>query len=407
MSADAKTILVAGGDGYSGWPLSLRLSSEGYNVVIVDNFSRRKIDSELGAASLTPIYSLRERIAKWKEITSHDIKFHFLDIAQDYNELLSVLKNYDIHSVVHLAEIKSAPYSMKSSWHRRTTVDQNVNSTSNLLSAIVESGSKASFVHLGTMGVYGYGQIDAPIPEGELAVKIKNGAGQYLDYKILYPPSPGSIYHMTKVLDHTLLAYYAKHFGVPCTDLHQGVVWGTSTPECAMDPVLVNRFDYDSDYGTVLNRFLIEAATKNPLTVYGTGGQKRAFIHIWDTINCIKLAIENPPQVQGKVRVFNQVAETRTVIELANIVSKLTGAEIRYHANPRVEALQNELQAVNEGFLNLGWTPILINNELMKEVMMIAARFAEKVDKNLLPPLTAWNSSREVDLVGSREAQRK
>ena len=223
---------------------------------------------------------------------------------------------------------------MKSSWHKRYTVSNNVNATHNLLAALVESELDSHVVHLGTMGVYGYGTAGVKIPEGYLRVRFDNDDGVEVEQEILYPVNPGSVYHMTKTQDQLLFAFYNKNDAMKVTDLHQGIVWGTQTAETRLDERLINRFDYDGDYGTVLNRFLMQAAVGYPLTVHGTGGQTRAFIHIQDTVRCIQLAIENPPEARERVRVFNQMTECHRVRDLAKLVASLTDARNRLRRQP-------------------------------------------------------------------------
>jgi UDP-sulfoquinovose synthase len=200
---------------------------------------------------------------------------------------------------------------------KRYTVNNNLNATNNVLCAIVESGLDIHLVHLGTMGVYGYGSVGRQIPEGYLKINIKSDDGSYTEQEIMYPPNPGSIYHLTKTQDALSFAFFNKNDDLRITDLHQGIVWGTHTQETRLDLGLINRFDYDGDYGTVLNRFLMQAAIKYPLTVYGTGGQTRAFIHIQDTVKCIELAIKNPPKKKDRVLIMNQMTETHRVSDLA------------------------------------------------------------------------------------------
>lgn len=393
-------ILVLGGDGFCGWPTSLRLSSEGYNVTIVDNLSRRKIDVELGCRSLTPIETLENRLAVWKKVTDKTINFVNLNVAEDYNELRDLIAEVRPKAIVHFAEQRAAPYSMKSPKHKRYTVDNNVNGTHNLLCALVDAGVDAHLVHLGTMGVYGYGTAGMAIPEGYLNVKVEI-EGKDHDIEIPYPPHPGSIYHMTKTLDALLFYYYNKNDGVRITDLHQGVVWGTNTEETLRDEALINRFDYEGDYGTVLNRFLVEAAVGHPLTVYGTGGQTRAFIHIRDSVRCISLAIANPPQPGERVKIFNQMTETHRVHQLAEIVSHLTGAEIRYYVNPRNESFENELVVRNDQFLALGLNPIKLSDGLLEEVVEIAGRYKDRCNLDKIISDSRWRKDIPKDKVGS------
>ncbi|HRW47715.1 MAG: NAD-dependent epimerase/dehydratase family protein [Caldilinea sp.] len=393
-------IIVLGGDGFCGWPTSLRLSSEGYDVVIVDNLSRRKIDVELGCESLTPIKPLEQRLRRWEEISGRRIDYRALNIADDYEALEQLIQEVRPKAIVHFAEQRAAPYSMKSPRHKRYTVDNNINGTHNILCAIVESGLDIHLVHLGTMGVYGYGTAGMSIPEGYLTVKVDID-GVDREIEIPYPPHPGSIYHMTKTLDALLFYYYNKNDDIRITDLHQGVVWGTNTEETLMHPDLINRFDWEGDYGTVLNRFLVEAAVGHPLTVYGSGGQTRAFIHIRDTVRCISLAIKHPPARKQRVKIFNQATETHRVRDLAGLVARLTGAEVRYYVNPRNEASENELVVHNEQFLELGLNPITLSEGLLQEVIEIASRYADRVDQAKIIADSRWRADIPLDREGT------
>ncbi len=386
-------VLILGGDGFCGWPTALHLSQRGWEVSIVDNGSRRRIDEELGAGSLTPIASLPDRVAAWREVSGRRIGHHDLTLGKDYDALLALLKAWRPDAVVHFAEQRAAPYSMKSARHKRYTVDNNLNATNDILAAIVDCGLDIHLVHLGTMGVYGYGTAGRAIPEGYLTVRMETADG-WAEREILYPASPGSIYHLTKTQDALLFQFYARNDHLRITDLHQGIVWGTQTEETRMDPRLVNRFDYDGDYGTVLNRFLMQAAIGHPLTVHGAGGQTRAFINIQDTVRCVELALTHPPARGERVKVMNQMTECRRVGELAQMVAGLTGAEIAHLPNPRQEADENELLVENRRLLGYGLDPITLEEGLLLEVTEIARRYADRVNLSKIPCLSCWNAER-------------
>jgi len=384
-------VIVLGGDGFCGWPCAVNLAEQNHDVIIVDNLSRRKIDIDLEVESLTPICSITERLSAWEEIGGKPMRFLNMDISKQYQKLLNLLIEEKPDSVIHFAEQRAAPYSMKSSFTKRYTVDNNVNGTHNLLAAIVESNLDIHVVHLGTMGVYGYGSHrGATIPEGYLKVEVPQPDGSRFEEEILHPASPGSVYHMTKTLDQLLFLYYNKNDLVRITDLHQGIVWGTNTESTLKDPRLTNRFDYDGDYGTVLNRFLMQAAIGYPLSVHGTGGQTRAFIHIKDSVKCVQLALENPPKSGERVKIFNQMTESHQVGELAKKVASLTGADINFLPNPRNEAVENDLIVDNKCFIELGLNPTTLDNGLLEEVVEVAKKYSNRCDLKRIPCISSW-----------------
>jgi len=410
-----KKVIVLGGDGFVGWPTALHLSAKGHEVIIVDNLSRRNIDNELECESLTPIQPMGVRIKAWKETTGKAIRFVLLDVAKDYDRLVQLFVNERPDTVIHFAEQRAAPYSMKSSTHKRYTVNNNVNATNNILCAIIDSRLDIHLVHLGTMGVYGYNTVGIKIPEGYLNIEVPTNQtnqtnqqapvpvpdeaarenqpvsdSERIAMEIYYPPRPGSVYHMTKVLDAQLFEYYNRNDRIRITDLHQGIVWGTNTEETKLDERLVNRFDYDGDYGTVLNRLLMQAAIGYPLTVYGTGGQTRAFIHIRDSVRCIEIAVANPPAKDSRVLIFNQMTETHCVRDLAKLVSSLTGVDVNSLQNPRNEAAENGLEVENAKFLALGLQPTKLNEGLLAEVMEIAKKYSASCNLEKIKPTSLW-----------------
>jgi UDP-sulfoquinovose synthase len=383
-------ICVLGGDGYCGWATALYLSKKGHEVAIVDNFLRRQWDHELGVQTLTPIQPLADRLRVWQELTGNVIESFAGDVT-DYDFLASVIESFRPQAVVHFAEQRAAPYSMIDRKHAVFTQVNNVVGTLNLLFAIHELAPDCHIVKLGTMGEYGTPNID--IEEGYLKIE-HNGRSDVLPF----PKQPGSFYHLSKVHDSHNMMFACKIWGLRATDLNQGVVYGTVTDETNMHEALINRFDYDEIFGTVLNRFCIQAAVGHPLTVYGTGGQTRGFLDIRDTVRCIEIACHNPAN-PGECRVFNQFTEQFSVLDLANMVKTAASemglpVEIEHMPTPRVEAEQHYYNAKHSKLVDLGLRPHFLSDSLLDSLMNIAMKYQDRVDRSLFVPQVNWRNSR-------------
>ncbi|GGC88566.1 UDP-sulfoquinovose synthase [Thalassobacillus devorans] len=378
-------IVVAGGDGFCGWPTALHLSNQGHEVTIVDNLSRRKWDEELHSNSVTPIASLEDRVEKWKELTGNEIKT-FIGDLNHYDFLREVFRQTEPEAFVHFAEQRSAPYSMIDREHAVFTQQNNVIGNLNVLYAIKELAPDCHLIKLGTMGEYGAPNID--IEEGYIEIE-HNGRKDVLPY----PKQPGSFYHLSKVHDSHNIMFACKIWGIRATDLNQGIVYGLHTNETKMDPMLVNRVDYDGVFGTALNRFLIQAATGHDLTVYGSGKQTRSFLNIEDTVRCVQIAAENPAD-KGEFRVFNQFTEYFSVLELAEKVKKIAqekglDTELAYLENPRIEPEDHYYHAVNTGLRELGLEPHLLTDEVLHDILQTVIEHKDRVIKeNVLPSIT-------------------
>ena len=383
-------IAVLGGDGYCGWPAALYLSKRGHSVAIVDNFMRRQWDHEIGAQSLTPIRPMSERLRRWRELTGRDIELFVGDVG-DWDFLSSMVREFTPDAVVHFAEQRSAPYSMIDRKHAVFTQVNNVVGTLNLLFVLREIQPDCHLIKLGTMGEYGTPNID--IEEGYITIE-HNGRKDVMPY----PKQPGSFYHLSKVHDSHNIMFACKVWKLRATDLNQGVVYGTVTDETSLDDGLVNRFDYDEVFGTVLNRFCVQAAIGQPLTVYGKGGQTRGFLDIRDTIRCIELACLNPA-ARGECRVFNQFTETFSVLELAQMVKTIgqrfeLTVEIDHLPDPRVEAEEHYYNARHSKLIDLGLRPHLLSASLLDSLLNIAIRYQDRVDSSLMLPQIDWRNPR-------------
>lgn len=393
-------IAVLGGDGYCGWATSLYLAAKGHSVAIIDNFARRQWDYELGVQTLTPIRPLAERLNVWHQFTGKNIDLFVGDVS-DYDFLSSTIASIRPEAVVHFAEQRSAPYSMIDHKHATFTQVNNVVGTLNLLFAIQELQPDCHIVKLGTMGEYGTPNID--IEEGFITIE-HNGRKDTLPF----PKQPGSFYHLSKVHDSHNIMFACKAWGLRATDLNQGVVYGTITDEVTLDEALINRFDYDEVFGTVLNRFCAQAAIGSPLTVYGRGGQTRGFLDLRDTVRCVELACLNPA-APGEFRVFNQFTEQFSILELAEIV-KTVGAqmglqvEIDHLPDPRVEAESHYYNAKHSKLVDLGLAPHMLSDSLVDSLINIALRYRDRIDPALFAPQVNWRQARNERHLGSKQS---
>ena len=379
-------ILVLGGDGYLGWPTALHLSEAGHEVAVADNFVRRHYDNELGVESLVPIEPLQNRIAVWQELTGKKIGMYVGDLT-DAIFTYHIIRDFEPEAVVHFAEQRAAPYSMIDRAHAVYTQQNNVVGNLNLLFAIAETNPDIHLVKLGTMGEYGTPNID--IEEGWLEVEHKGRKD-----RVLYPKRPGSFYHLSKVHDSHNIEFACRIWGLRATDLNQGVVYGQQTPETARDERLATRFDYDAVFGTVLNRFVIQAVLGQPLTVYGKGGQTRGMLDIRDTVRCIELACENPAE-PGEFRVFNQITEWMSVDEIAQTVANASpdDVKIEHLENPRVELEEHYYKVTHTGLPELGLVPHLLSDTLIESLFGITKQYVHRVRLEAMRPTVNWRKT--------------
>ncbi|HSJ45661.1 MAG TPA: NAD-dependent epimerase/dehydratase family protein [Euzebyales bacterium] len=378
--------LVLGGDGYLGWPTALHLSQSGHDVAVADNFARRQYDYELGVESLVPIETLQTRTRVWEEVSGQRIATYVGDLT-DPEFTIEMIRSFRPDTIVHFGEQRAAPYSMIDRSHAVYTQVNNVVGTLNVLFAIGEVDRDIHLVKLGTMGEYGTPEID--IEEGWLDV-THNGRTD----RMLFPKRPGSFYHLSKVHDSHNIEFACRIWGLRATDLNQGIVYGCETPETGRDPRLATRFDYDAVFGTVLNRFIIQAVIGHPLTVYGSGGQTRGLIDIRDTAACVRLASEHPAE-RGDFRVFNQMTESKSVAELAKTVAETYAkdAQIEFLDNPRVEADTHYYNVKHTRLVELGLEPHLLADTLIESLFGVVERHRDRIDERAMRPTVDWRAT--------------
>ena len=375
-------ILVLGADGYLGWPTALHLSRQGHDVGAVDNFCRRQYDNEMGVESLVPILSLRQRVRRWSEVSGKDLDVFVGDLT-DAPFVDGIVREFEPEAIVHFAEQRSAPYSMIDRAHCVYTQVNNVVGTLNLLYAIAEHNRSIHLVKLGTMGEYGTPNID--IEEGFIEITHR-GRTDVLPY----PKRPGSFYHLSKVHDSHNIEFACRIWGLRATDLNQGVVYGQKTEETSLHPDLATRYDYDGVFGTVLNRFCVQATVGHPISVYGKGGQTRGVLDIRDTLACVELALLNPAD-DGEFRVFNQFTESWSVLQMAELVAKVHPKAIIEHVDdPRVEKEEHYYRAAHTKLLDLGLVPHLLSEETVQTLLSIAERYRDRVDPDAIQPTVNW-----------------
>jgi UDP-sulfoquinovose synthase len=380
-------ILVLGGDGYLGWPTALHLSARNHDVGVVDNFARRLYDAEMGVDSLVPIRQLQRRVTTWKEVSGHTVQPFIGDLTDDVF-VEQTIRQFAPEAIVHFAEQRSAPYSMIDRKHAVYTQVNNVVGTLNLLYAIADIDPTIHLVKLGTMGEYGTPNID--IEEGFIQITHK-GRTDLLPY----PKQPGSFYHLSKVHDSHNIQFACRIWGLRSTDLNQGIVYGQETPETTVHRDLLTRFDYDGVFGTVLNRFAVQAAVGYPLSVYGKGGQTRGMLDIRDTLACVELACVNPPE-SGEYRVFNQFTESFSVLQLAEWTAKLVGDGVRIDnvPDPRVEKEEHYYNAVATQLPALGLKPHFLEDATIEVLIETAKRYKDRVEFDAIRPTVNWRSTK-------------
>ena len=379
--------MVVGGDGYCGWATALHLSRLGYEIAIVDNLIRRHWDATHLLDSLIPIAPIERRIAAWERASGKTIALHLVDV-RDFAPLAATIEAFAPDTIVHFGQQRSAPFSMIDREHTLLTQVGNLTGTLNILYAMRDLAPDAHLVKLGTMGEYGTPNID--IEEGYIEIE-HNGRTDLLPY----PKQPGSFYHLSKVHDSDNIAFASRIWKLRATDLNQGVVYGLSD-ETSGDAALANRFDYDGLFGTVLNRFCVEAVAGHPLTVYGTGGQTRSFIDLRDTVACVELAIANPP-APGRLAVFNQFTEIFSVLDLAQRVQHVAqtrglSATIEHRENPRIEREAHYYHAKNTSLIGLGLQPHLLDDRTIGTILDVAAEHRDCISPSLIPPQIGWDA---------------
>ena len=380
-------VLILGSDGYLGWPTAMSFAAKGHEVCAVDNYLRRWMALETSSEALMPNPNLIERAKLFQAVSGQEIRVEIGDVT-DYRFLSQLVRDFQPETIVHYAEQPAAPYGMKSYREAHLTLNNNLNSTLNVIWAVMEEAPGCHIVKLGTMGEYGTPNID--IEEGWLEVEHKGRKETFL-----YPRQAGSFYHTTKVLDTDMLWFYVRTYGIRATDLLQGPVYGLSTPESDLDQRLLPNFHYDDIFGTVVNRFLVQAVAGVPLTVYGKGGQTRGYLNLNETLQCVELAMNNPAE-EGELRIMNQFVETFSVNEIADKIQRVgnqlnLNVQVQNIENPRKEAEDHYYNPAHTGLLEMGLTPHYMTDETLEALLRQVLAYRDNIDRDKIMPRVSWS----------------
>nr|WP_321258539.1 NAD-dependent epimerase/dehydratase family protein [uncultured Pseudodesulfovibrio sp.] len=380
-------VLILGGDGYLGWPTAMNCNAKGHEVAVVDNYLRRNICNELDVAELFGVPNLSERARKWKDLSGSNIPVYIGDLS-DWSFISEVFKEFTPDAIIHYAEQPSAPYSMLNRRAASKTLINNLEVTANVIYAVREFNKDAHIIKLGTMGEYGTPNID--IEEGWLDIEHKGRSDRFL-----FPRQASSLYHTTKIMDTDLLWFYVRMWGLRVTDLMQGPVYGFATEENEGHPDLYPFFNYDELFGTVINRFITQAVAGYPLTIYGKGGQTRGYLDIKDTLNCVRLSLENPAD-KGELRIFNQYTETFSVNDLAQRIESVgnglgLNVQLNHLENPRKELEEHYYNPTATGLLDLGLEPNFLTDDSLAAMMEEVMRYKDSIDEHKIFRKIAWS----------------
>ena len=383
----ASRCLILGGDGYLGWPTAMYLSKRGHDIMVVDNYLHRRLALQCNAPALYPVPELPERCKLWRSTNGLEIK-HAIDDVQDYDFLSTIIREFLPDTIIHYAEQRSAPFSMKGYEEAKLTLINNLSTTFNLIWTVMREAPNAHIIKLGTMGEYGTPNID--IEEGWIDIEHKGRKERFL-----YPRQGSSLYHTTKIHDTDLLYFYVRMAGLRVTDLMQGPVYGLLTDEIGNNFDLLPFFDYDDIFGTVVNRFVVQSVAGIPLTVYGKGGQTRGFLNILDTLQSIGLLVENPAKA-GEMRIFNQFTEQFSITEIAKMVQEAGASlgiktEISHLENPRKELEEHYYNAAREGLGNLGLKPNFLTKEVLQQMIAVVQKHKDRIDIASIMPKVRWS----------------